>query len=301
MKLKFVTNISDSCWEYEYLMDFLFSDYEREVYPLNDDTEPIDNAILIYSCMNGDVDEKNYYYMQKCKNKNYGYYIVHLSNEWAYSHYAEIERMYKENIRSYKVYTTAKHVWRQYWQPLACYDNVTTIPLGWKTGFMRASKDIGYNPVFDACFFGQMKSDRLEMVNVMKTLSGGSYVYEIDGWNDKKSAPIEEQIRLYRTSIISPCPTGNCHPDSFRICEVLESGGIPVVKNYHGFSYHEEVFGKLNPIPRIDSWHELPGLLQKIKNFDEKKLANIIGTWYYNYKTNLKERVDNILRQTNYE
>lgn len=301
MKLKIVSNIDESAWEYEYLLEFLMGDYEKEIYPLNKDTEPIDNSIVIYSCMNGDIDEQNYYYLQKCRSKNYGYYLIHLSNEWGYGFYNEAEMARRNGNLGYNIYTTAKHVWRQYWQPMSDYNHVTTIPLGWKSGFMKASKDYVYDPIYDACFFGQPKGDRRKMLDVMKGLKNGCVSFETAGWNDSKSASIDEQIKGYRSSLISPCPAGGSHPDTFRICEVLEAGGIPVVNNYYGFSYHEKVFGNLNPIPKINNWDDLPILVEKIRNFGPEKLANIVSSWYYSYRMQLKEKFNDVLKQTNYK
>lgn len=283
-----VVGINPGYWEWEYVTKFLFPD--SNIIQLQNDTPVLENPVIVYSSMNSQIDEKTYAYINKYPDKSF--VLVHLSNEWAYG--------YKPYISSnsnfiYPIYQRAKHVFRQYWHPLAEYDNVTTIPVGWKSGFYSAEKQNVSLKVFDAAFFGQLKNDRFEMVNVMNTLKKSCYVWTTEAFGSKDCASVEQQISIYQNSNVVPCPAGNCHPDTFRICEALESGSIPVLRNYLGFEYHTKVFGESTPIPKIYNWSDLPGLIEEIKGIGVKNLYDHIQEWYLDYKKKLTEKIKTII------
>ncbi len=284
--INLVVGINEGFWEWEYVTKFLFPG--ANIIRLDDSTKVVDNPVIVYSCLNGQIDEKTFAYINKYSDKSFS--LVHLSNEWNYG-----LKMYQNQIgNSYPIYTRAKHVFRQYWSPFANYDNVTTIPVGWKSGFFSAdkSKIEDFHIPIDCCFFGEVKVDRQPMIDVMtNSFRGKCFIWKTKRFGCETSASIEKQISVYKTSTIVPCPSGNCHPDTFRVCEVLESGGIPVIKNYLGFEYHTKVFGEETPIPKINNWNELPGLVEKIHNFGVKKFANEIQQWYNIYKRSLLLRI----------
>jgi hypothetical protein len=87
---------------------------------------------------------------------------------------------------------------------------------------------------------------------------------------------------------------GNVNPDSFRICEVLESGSIPVVKKYHGYDYFINIFGE-NPIPSVSSWSEIIDVYHSILENPNEHLSKI-NLWYYEFKKKLKYDIQEILK-----
>ena len=106
----------------------------------------------------------------------------------------------------------------------------------------------------------------------------------------------------YYTSMASakviPCPAGAQAPDSFRFCEALEFGCIPLADNRSsnlGFppGYWNYVFrdDKL-PFPIIEDWRAFPALLVDILE-NWKPLANKVGAWWLNYKRDFTYQLEN--------
>lgn len=285
-----VVGINEGHWEWEYITKFLFPN--SNIIKLEKDTPVIKNAVIVYSCMNGQIDDATYQYILKYPDKTFS--LVHLSNEWAYGYKLYFNGFTSEAL-TYPIYQRAKNVFRQYWQPWANYNHVITIPVGWKSGFYAAKKLNNVEKTFDVAFFGQLKADRFDLVNIIKKLKNPCHVWTTDGFGSANCASVEEQISVYQKTIVVPCPTGNCHPDTFRICEALESQSIPVIKPYIDFDYHTKVFGANTPIPKISDWSALPEALKKIKEISVENLNSEIQGWYINFKKNLVERVNNLV------
>jgi hypothetical protein len=63
-------------------------------------------------------------------------------------------------------------------------------------------------------------------------------------------------------SIFIPCPRGYVSPDSFRFCEALECGWIPIVEKIPT-SFTDYFRGMLDedyPFPAVADWSEAPPL-----------------------------------------
>ena len=86
---------------------------------------------------------------------------------------------------------------------------------------------------------------------------------------------------------------GWVHPDSFRLMECLESGSIPILKNYNNLEYFAKVWGD-SPIPVVNSWDEVV----KYYNMDNNQyneLYNNVFNWYSTFKSDLASKIKNKL------
>ena len=106
----------------------------------------------------------------------------------------------------------------------------------------------------------------------------------------------DKYYELMAASKIIPCPSGAAAPDSFRFCEALESGCIPIADNraLHGYlpGYWNYVFRDDNlPFPIIDDWRSFPSMLVDTLK-DWKPLANKIGAWWLDYKKGLTYQLE---------
>ena len=72
--------------------------------------------------------------------------------------------------------------------------------------------------------------------------------------------PYDSYIRLMLRSDFVLCPPGNVSPDSFRVCEALECGAIPIVT---GRDYWKRVFrnNPFAPVSIVDHAAEIPHIL----------------------------------------
>jgi hypothetical protein len=75
--------------------------------------------------------------------------------------------------------------------------------------------------------------------------------------------------------------------------ECLESGSIPILKNYNNLEYFTKVWGD-SPIPVVNSWNEI--LSYYNMNIDDyNDLYNRVFDWYSIFKTQLTLKVVNNL------
>lgn len=106
---------------------------------------------------------------------------------------------------------------RQYHHPNYVYTpNTLHIPLGYTNGCKVFSGD----KKLKWSFFGQIKTDRLEMINQFKQLSP-----HFIGNSSSK----ELMCKIYSQSIFVPCGRGNSSLNCFRLYEASMNGSIPVV------------------------------------------------------------------------
>ena len=88
---------------------------------------------------------------------------------------------------------------------------------------------------------------------------------------------------------------GWVHPDSFRLMECLESGSIPILKNYNNLEYFTKVWGD-SPIPVVNSWNEIT----EYYNMDTdnyNQLYNKVFNWYSEFKIQLTSKIKNNLNE----
>ena len=233
------------------------------------------NAVLIFSCNTPDPDPDYWKVVEWYKQAKLPYFLVHLSDERC--------------SFDPKHYTGAKHVWRSYGgKRYDGIENVSTIPLGFQTGFMNPE------PVFDdrernidAVFAGSMKQDRQSVVDVLKSVPN-TMVKTTTHFNDPNGIPITGMIDVYKESFLAPCPMGWHHADSFRIMECLEWNCIPVIKMENA-DYFDSLY-PIHPFLVVQNWDEINSYIKDLKPYEARCRKNAFN-WYTFFKDQLKRTV----------
>jgi hypothetical protein len=271
-------------FEYEFFVKDLLSDYDVDVHFIYDKLDLfIEDAIIIYSSDEYELNPKLKEYFNTYKEKNISFNLYHISNE--------------QLNHNCSYYDWAKNVFRNYYDASINKENVITLPLGYKGGFFNKNQDylLFEDKEYDFCFVGQLKNDRFELVDVIRTFEK-NFVHLTHQWDCPTSINSKDLFKIYSKTFLIPCPMGNVNQDTFRICEVLESGSIPVIRQYSNNEYFKNIFGD-HPIPVVKSWSELNELSQIIKNNPNQKIKEI-NEWYVNFKNNLKIKIDEKLFRT---
>jgi hypothetical protein len=269
-------------FELEYLREFLFKDITyNAIFDENKCETILDNSLIVYSCDEPELYDNLKQYLRKYDELGYTYYLLHLSNE--------------RLNHNYEYYVRAKHVFRGYYDERIKLDNVTTIPIGFKSGFLNKSQST--RTVFEKeyvwTFIGQLKNDREVMYNTLVSVEP-NFVHLTSTWNCPTSLSVKDIIALYEKTIFIPCPHGwvNSLPESFRILEALEWGCLPILKRYNNLDYYENIFGK-HPFIIVNDWAEAYNrIIELCSDFDKlEQYRNQVCDFYNNYKRTLREEI----------
>jgi hypothetical protein len=222
-------------------------------------------------------------YLNTYKTKGYKYILIHLSNE-----------SLQHNCN---YYTNAEHVFRFYHDDSIKYSNVTTLPLGFVSGYMNNDNIINLSDKrnISVVFIGQIKADRQLLINNISEINN-NFIYLTNQWDDPNLLTFDKVIEIYKRTKFIPCPMGWCNPDSLRFFEALEWGAIPIIKKYNGIDYFKYIFGE-HPIPIVNDWNEIPDLINKLDNNKLDELIIKINTWYKNEMKIVSENVANIIKE----
>jgi len=267
-------------WDLYFILNDLLLGFDVNLIIDDNPSMILENPLIVYSCDSRSVSDKLKKYIQSYVDNGYKFNLYHISNE-SLNHNCDY-------------YDYAKVVFRSYYDPSINKPNVHFLPLGYKSGFGT----VGGQPLryskkkYDINFIGQLKSDRFYLLNQINKINN-NFTHIISGWNSQDSLSTSKMCNIYQQTLLIPCPMGNVHSDTFRICESLESGSIPVIKKYINYDYFDLVYGE-TPIPKINDWDELPQLLDNIKINPDNKI-NEINEWYQLFKTKLRNKLLNLL------
>lgn len=272
-------NGDETTFEFEYITEVLFKDIKHSrIFDNNQLTQVLDNSVIIYSNNSNNISEEFSNYLNKFMHLGYTFHLLHLSNE---------------NLKhNFHYYSKAKHVLRSYYDPNITSKNVTFLPLGVKSGFINKTKNLLGTKEYEFTFIGQPKSDRQELLSVMETMEN-VFIHKTNSWNCSTSLTQDECISIYNKTKFTPCPMGSVHPDSFRLMESLESGSIPILKNYNNLEYFTKVWGE-SPVPVLNSWDELK-MYYNMNTDDYNELYNKVFNWYSEFKSQLTLTIRNSL------
>lgn len=126
----------------------------------------------------------------------------------------------------------------------------------------------------DVFFAGQnTHARREELLDVMKEMAAGYPQHGNLAWvattGFRAGLDQERYLRGMRDARIAPCPSGYHSLDSFRLYEALAAGCIPIIETTTPDGREENfwltMFGNECPIPMVESWHELPELVDDIQ------------------------------------
>lgn len=144
----------------------------------------------------------------------------------------------------------------------------------------------------DWFFAGQVNHKRREdCCRVLRTLANG-VLLETPGF--LQGFGRWEYLAHTGSAKIIPCPSGVASPDSFRMCEALECGCVPVVDGLSprpGYeSFWEYVLGEKPPFPVITDWNEFPKILQEQLDLWPSN-AEKCRQWWAEYKNKFVEKL----------
>lgn len=265
-------------WDFDFIINDIFKNFTVNIiFNPNIDDIFIENAIIVYSCDDKEINPKLLNYFNEYKKRELKFNLYHLSNE-SLNH-------------NCNYYNYAKIVFRNYYDYNIKYKNVIVLPLGYKSGFLNKNKNYLKleDKKYDICFIGALKCDRLELVNHIKHFKT-NFIHITSSWNSNDCLSPSIIQKIYTETILIPIPMGNIHEDTYRIYEVLESGSIPVIKLYGKSDYFENIFGK-HPIPIVKNWDELKNVYCKIKPNLNSYLQEL-NMWYDNFKLKTREIVN---------
>lgn len=168
------------------------------------------------------------------------------------------------------------------------YYNYTPNTLHLPLGYTNDCKVFDNEKEYNWSFIGELKNDRVEMLNVFSTLKN----YYVNNNISK-----EEMCSVYSKSIFVPCGRGNSSLECFRLYEASMNGAIPVI-----VGSKEEIqttFKYENNPPWIfsDSWesafHTCKSLLNNTNQLKEHQ-ENLLN-WWYNRISDIKSKVLEVL------
>jgi len=272
-------NGDQTTFEFEYITEVLFKNLEQNrVFDDGQLLTVLDNSVIIYSNNSNNISEEFNKYLDKFVELGYTFYLLHFSNE-NLSH-------------DCGYYLKANHVFRNYYDSNITAQNVTFVPLGVKSGFINKNEKYSETKEYEFTFIGQPKSDRNELLSVLEQMEN-VFIHKTNNWNCSTSLTQNECKDIYEKTKFVPCPMGWVHPDSFRIMECLESGSIPILKNYNNLEYFTKVWGE-SPIPTINSWDEIVKYY-RMNDEEYNELSDKVFSWYSKFKIELSLNIKNTL------
>jgi hypothetical protein len=79
-----------------------------------------------------------------------------------------------------------------------------------------------------------------------------------------------DYVQVLTQAVFTPCPSGS-NEESYRIWEALEAGSIPIIKKSRAW----KPLGRDHPLPMLESWDELPQLLEALM-FNSTSTSSLI-------------------------
>jgi hypothetical protein len=169
-------------------------------------------------------------------------------------------------------------VWLQTPAPHQKFDRA--IPWGWAAECVTGS--LGRQRSLDWFFSGQVTHlRRIQCIEGMENCIGNGVVVSTRGFS--QGMPRDIYLQLLESAKLAPCPSGPITVDSFRVCEALEMGAVPIVPLYSPVRadplYWEVAFGERCPLPTIEDWANLPALMDEWLGDWEPRAAKIFAWW----------------------
>ncbi|WP_237482023.1 glycosyltransferase [Lichenibacterium dinghuense] len=238
-------------------------------------TDDPKNAHLIV-CDNRLTPEKRDFYIDRAARGS-RIHLIHLSDEWA-----------SDDTACYDVCAT---VFRNQWSP--AYDDlkhVVTFPLGYKRGYRvhPADRASAERP-FLWSFAGHTRSDARQAM--LRALEGTKphRTHLSSGFDAADGLAQDDYRRLMEQSLFAPCPSGFSTPDTFRFCEALEAGCIPIVERGAECDYYRSWLGQ-HPALVINDWSEASTSIERVLAFgDAERVRQVCLSWWDASKRSYQE------------
>jgi hypothetical protein len=134
----------------------------------------------------------------------------------------------------------------------------------------------------DWFFSGQVTHERrAQCVEALSDCRGNGVTVSTKGFS--QGLPRDIYLRLLARTKMAPCPSGPVTVDSFRVCEALEHGAIPMVDMKSPVRadplYWRAVFGEGVPFPTVEHWEDLPELMASWLDGWDDAAAKIFRWW----------------------
>ena len=134
------------------------------------------------------------------------------------------------------------------------------IPWGWTPATSR----FGSLRKLDWAFMGQVTHERrIACAAAFKEVPNG-FLVQTEGF--AQGLPRELYHETLSVARMIPCPSGPITVDSFRVCEALQMGAIPMLDTRSPWGadpgYWDQVFDQ-HPLPVVANWADAPELMQK--------------------------------------
>jgi len=257
-------NNSDK-WIYEILKKMQFDIIQSEKSLESDD-------ILII--VDSDIERKNELYI-KLKLMCSKIFLIHLGDE-------------SGNYDLSSIYDNFNFVWRTFCSNKYFKNNkISCLPLGYKSGifFKKQESERKYKWAFIGTPHKSSRHDLLFQLSEIKP----SFCYKTKKFNEKIMEMSEMNKILSSTEFI-PCPNGFVHPETYRLYESLEYGGIPIVEN--AYKYYDRLFPN-NPFLKVDKWIEARLIIEEWKTTQIKLKQEECKIWWNQYKNKLQVSMEN--------
>ncbi len=267
-------------WIKELLSKLTYREYQDTHY------QYVQNRALIITSAYQSHSQEYKEYIKKLTHLGYRFGLIYLNDEY-----------YGGSVRSYQ---PAKFILRNYWhKKFKNQPKVVTLPLGYKTGFWqnmthpsKAAKKKAVERRYTWSFAGQLvdKPTRQQMVAQLDIFKP-FFIHEIFKWSDPNSLPVTRYRDLLLDSIFIPCPRGWWNVDSYRLCEALECGCIPIVEKI-SCDYFRNMYGP-HPFLEVSTWDDAPAVMQNLllhpKQLEKKRLE--CYHWWQKYKKKLQSKI----------
>ena len=273
-----VWQINPNTFEGDWLRFLLHSSYAHEVL---DGAHEFSSPTMVVVDQKLDKKKEAYYRHQFEQGRRVC--LIHLSDEF-----------FVDDITTYR---WCSSVLRNYWSPfLTAFSHVKIFPLGYKAGFASAEDSVERHFVWSFAGYPK-KTTRKAMLDAMRRVSGGQ-LHLTGGFHCKSNLAVAEYRQLMSSSIFVPCPTGNANRDSFRVCEALEAGCIPIVERSPSYDYFRHLFGT-HPMLNVSSWEQAPFLIEALLATGEVEgLRKQCFAWWQDYKYHLCIEIRRLIAST---
>lgn len=240
----------------------------------------LDDCILIDSYLHAQPQE--YYAQFRGRNA----WLLHLSDE-----------TYEGG---YENYGNFRGVFRNYWSGVFNPRRVLQLPLGY-------TADLPRDPVLLTAdqrpylwsFAGAAETgSRPDMLRALLPIEP-NFTRIRDVRKPSQALGREAYSRLLSNSVFVPCAMGNVNLDTFRVCESLEYGSIPILERRLTLDYFAQLFGD-HPIPTFSTWNEAASFIAKLRidHVGLQHLQSACMEWWTLFKAQLRSRIREFVSAT---
>ena len=184
------------------------------------------------------------------------------------------------------IYKHCNHVWRTFCSSKYFNnDNVTCIPIGYKSGVTNTNSNRKYKWAFTGTPHKSSRHDLLYQFSKINPF----FCHKTKKF-DKNIISVDKMSEVLSSTEFIPCPNGFFHPDTYRVYEALECGCIPIVEN--AYKYYDRLFPN-NPFLKIEMWAEAKPIINGWSDNQIQRKREECKTWWNNLKNEIQDSLKN--------